>query len=805
MTLDRRRLFERLAAWAGISRFLPAASAAPAASQTQAPSPPPAAPAGRIPGALGGYILAGREEVLRRDFDVVVIGGGIAGTCAAIAAARNGARTALVHERSMLGGNSSSEVRLYPEVSTGHNVWCKEAGILDEIHVEERRRNHEPYIEGLMNSVWDLVLYEWAVREPKLSLFLNTTVREVEMKDPATILGVHGVQMGSERKFLFTAPLFVDATGDGAIGFRAGADFRWGMEARSEFGESQAPEQAAAQPQMGSTLFFRARDAGVPVPFDAPAWAPRFPGEADLLGRNHSHIEGGYWWIEVGLPHHQIRDNEEIKHEALRQLLGVWDHIKNRCTDRGKARNYGLDFVSFWLYKREARRINGDHILTERDLRNPPLHPDAIAFGCWYIDIHKPAGILARGKPNTKPSWEDAGVVPYGIPLRSCYSRNVSNLMMAGRPISTSYVAFSSSRVLRTGAIVGQGVGVAAALCRKHDCTPKQLAREHAPELRRVLQRQDCFLPGFENDDPADLARGAVVTASSEAALEFPESATFFPLNTPAAQLFPMSTERLDAIDVLLRSERDDAVSVTLGLRQSDFVYDFRQTTDLARATAVVPPRSQGYVRFRFGRSVAPRRLYWVHLPAVQGLSWAQFSDVFDEATRVPTGTTAAELPGKSRWHALTRGTSFCLRVTPGQKPYGPENVVRGANRPDRWPNIWVSDPGSGLPAWLELRLARPVELAAMQLTFDTDMNRHSRKPLYVYPDCVKRFDVLTGQGGGWKRVASDSANYMRRRVLAFPPVVTDRVRLEAHETNGAKSARVYEVRLYGSGGDTRA
>jgi len=326
---DRRNLFQSLLGWAGLRRFLPPAGVASAAAAMPSPSD-----AGRRPGAAGGYILEGKEEVVRRDFDVVVIGGGIAGTCAAIAAARNGTRTALVHERSMLGGNSSSEVRLYPEVSCNHNVWCKETGILDEIHTEERVRNHEPYVEGLMNSVWDLVLYEWVLREKDLTLFLNTTVREVEMKDPSTILAVHGVQLGTEKKFLFTAPLFVDATGDGVIGYRAGAEHRWGMEARSEFNEPAAPDQPSDQPQMGNTLFFRARDAGAPVPFKAPPWIATFPAEADLVGRNHSDFTRGYWWIEVGLPMHQIRDNEEIKHEALRQLLGVWDHIKNRCAQR---------------------------------------------------------------------------------------------------------------------------------------------------------------------------------------------------------------------------------------------------------------------------------------------------------------------------------------------------------------------------------------------------------------------------------------------------------------------------------------
>jgi hypothetical protein len=655
-----------------------------------------------------------------------------------------------------------------------------------------------------MNSHWDLVLYEWANREKNLTLFLNTTMREVEMADASHILAIHAPQLGTEKEFILEAPLFVDATGDGVLIYRSGAEFRWGIEMRTEYQELLAPEKAS-DGLMGNTLFFRARDTGRRVQFKRPEWAVEFDTEQDLTGRGHGFFEGGYWWIEVGYPLHPIKDNEAIRHEALRQLLGVWDHIKNRCTDAGtraRAETYALEFVGFWPYKRESRRLLGDYILTEKDVRNPSVHPDDIAYGTWGIDIHLPGGIHDRHvppypSPRSNANFKEYGTIPYGIPLRSCYSRNVRNLLAAGRPISTSYVAFASSRVLPTGAIVGQGVGAAAAICKKYKCEPRTVAAEHTSELLQLLLRQDASVPGVVNADPNDLARQAEVTASSEAVLRFPEAETFHEAKFPLAQLFPVSMERLEGVELLLESTANEPVTVSLGLRRAQHVWDFRSSQDLVTTNATLQPNRRGYVHFDLNARTQPGSLYFVHLDAHPDIAWALFSDKEGEPSVIPVGTTAADLPGGSMWRPFTNGQSFVLRVLPDQRPYGAQNVVQGTNRPDLWSNIFVSDSARGLPAWVELRLPHPVPINQVQITFDTDCNRRVRLPLFRYPECVKKYEVAVATTTGWKTVAQCDDNYGRRRIHEFEPVHADRLRITVLETNGNPAARIYEVRIY--------
>jgi hypothetical protein len=583
-----RRDFLKTLAW------LFGASTVPTTTVIAAGTTPSSQPAGADPSPRPA------QPTISQNFGLIVVGGGLSGTAAAISAARNGVKVALVHERSMLGGNSASEVRLYPEANDAYQPWIRESGLHEEFHLEDRVRSHLRYREGMTNWSWDVTLYEACVREPNLTLFLNTHMHQVRMAAKNRIASIFAIQLGTERTYELSAPLFVDATGDGVLGYRAGADFRWGREGKKEYNESLAPDEPDEK-VMGNTLFFRAVDTGKPVPFKRPEWAMEFPTEKDLFARNHADLEAGYWWIEIGAPHHPIHDNEQTRHEALRALLGVWDHVKNRGDH--KADNYALDFVGFWPYKRESRRIIGDVVLDQKQVQDPQVHDDDVAYGAWGIDLHCQGGILNNAeRPFIAPhnaNFEKLGTLPYGISLRSLYSRNVENLFTVGRNMSASYVAFCSSRVLSTGLIVGQAAGVAAGLCKKHKATPREVAKNHAKECQQLILKQDGHIPGIVNEDPRDLARAATATASSEAALAFPEPTYPRELDRPRAQLFPVSGDRVDTVSLWLQSRRAEPFEMQIGLRTAKHVWDFRSGEDLAVAKATVPAKHDGWVDFR--------------------------------------------------------------------------------------------------------------------------------------------------------------------------------------------------------------
>lgn len=450
---------------------------------------------------------AGRELHVR-EYDIVVAGGGISGMCAAIAAARLGRTVALVQNRPVLGGNNSSEIRMHVCGADlmGRRPDSRETGIIEEIQEEHKARN-----PGNSWAIYDAILWEKAHFQDNLDLYLNTHVCGV-VGAQGSIVAVRAEQLTSELQLQFRAPLFVDATGDGTVGALAGAEYLSGREGRDMFGEQFAPEHGDGY-TMGNTLMFKATDTGKPVAFSKPAWANTY-SEDDLRMRDHSGITGGYWWIELGgMELDTIRDAEAIRDELLKAVYGVWDHIKNGG-DHG-ADTYDLEWVQFLPGKRESRRLVGDYVLTEKDIMQSTHHPDAVAYGGWSIDLHAMGGL--RNSDETPATQHLKKYTPekvFTIPYRCLYSKNIENLFIAGRAFSVSHVAFGATRQIATCAVAGQAVGTAAALCLEKQVSPRGLL-ERVGELQQSLLRQDCFIPGVSNEDPADLARGATITCSS--------------------------------------------------------------------------------------------------------------------------------------------------------------------------------------------------------------------------------------------------------------------------------------------------
>ena len=448
--------------------------------------------------------------IRRLDADFVVIGGGMAGVCAAIAAARNNLRVVLVQDRSVLGGNASSEVKMHIVGADYHGTrpGARESGLIEELRLEDAVRN--PYRSY---PQWDLLLYEKVKLEQKIILLLDTACIGCST-DSATgaVRSVTVLRNSTEEMFEIEAPFFADCSGDSRLGREAGADARMGRESRTEHGESLAIEVADAK-TLGSSILLTGRRQETPQPFHAPSWIRKFT-KAELKHRPIHSYEYGYWWFEWGGHLDTIRDSEEIRHELLRIVLGIWDYVKN-SGDHPDAANWTLDWIGSIPAKRESRRLLGPCILTQDDLQDGRLFPDAVAYGGWSIDLHPPHGVDAVEEyPCTQT--ELPGL--YTIPLRSLFSRNVPNLLFAGRNISATHVAFASTRVMATCAVMGQAIGTAAALAVEKKLPLSALAEGNAVrELQRRLLKDDAYIPSLSNEDPDDKARGASICASSEA------------------------------------------------------------------------------------------------------------------------------------------------------------------------------------------------------------------------------------------------------------------------------------------------
>jgi hypothetical protein len=740
-------------------------------------------------------------KTVHLSVDLVVVGGGMGGTCCAITAAREGLKVVLVQDRPVLGGNASSEIRLWVLGATSHmgsnNRWAREGGVIDEILVENMYRNREG------NAVLvDPLLIEKVSDEPNITLLLDTAAYEVQKADDGTdrITSVRAFCSQNSTAYELSAPLFCDASGDGILGFLAGAAFRMGAESPEEFKEGLAPDQSYGE-LLGHSLYFYSRDAGVPVTFVPPSFAIKNVEDKIPRFRQFNANSSGcqLWWIEYGGRLDTVHESQRIKWELWKVVYGVWDYIKNS----GKfpdAATRTLEWVGMIPGKRESRRFEGDYMLTQADVIEQRAHEDAVAFGGWSIDLHPADGVYGD-RPGSN-HWHAKGT--YGIPYRCLYSRNIPNLFLTGRIISVSHVAFGSTRVMGTGAHCGQAVGVAAAVCREKGLLPAQVS--HGAELQLVqrrLLRRGQHIPGIALVDPENLAAGAAVSASSTLRLDqLPDDGTTIPLDADRAQMLPLRAGPAPRFSLSVNATADTVLRAELRLSSKPQ----NQTPDVTLATREirVAAGNNHSIQLDFDAAIPADQFGFVCLMSNPAIAIHQsdrrLSGVLSLRHRYNQQEDRGVEPLEF-WPPDRRpgGKNWAIQCDPPLATFEPQSILNGVDRPTNQPNVWVADLADPAPE-LVLTWTQPQRIARIALSFDVDFDHPMESVLMGHPEsimpfCVRNYRLLDDAG---RVLAEVRDNHQALNTLHLAePVVTRTLRLVVEHPMPQVPAAVAAVRCY--------
>ena len=787
-----------------------------------------------------------REPMTRTDehYDLVVCGGGVGGVITAVMAALKGLSVALLDNKAGLGGNACSEIGLNVDGAHffGFFVNMREGGPVEEL--KEYITTLDPYLTGGQNST---VMLFWC-QEAGVRVFSELLIDEVAT-DGRRIMRVAGSQGGTERRLIFHARQFVDATGDGSIAAMAGAAFMTGREGRTTFGETLAPEKADTG-IMGASLLFRASEKKEPTTFTRPTWAYEYRTEADLphrLSMQKGPVPCGFWWIEFAGDHNDpIGEYEQIRVELSKCLYGAWAFFKNDPS-RGMEK-WSLDRVSISPAKRESRRVIGDVVIVEKDIVERTAFPDAIAYAGWNIDIHVPGGFKSPDKPNIHAYFP--WVAP--LPLRALYARDLDNLWLVGRDISVSHVASGATRLQATIGTLGHAVACAAAAAKRHGLFTRETAQQHIAAIQQEILRDGAYIPGIRNEDPLDQARTAVCTATSDQPLSFVLGETALPVGKGRTLSFPLTGGRVDKVTLPLRNPGSTPVEVRLFFSTCLHPNHASDLAPLASKTLRLEPGEQA-ISWSLNLTDLPDGLYAVGVTTDTTLAWhwqwpgraRVAADVTHEAAlewrasrEVPCGCHTLVLDPEyfllpqpdtrdnlyavnktimmapsdedTRWvrektnrvwrpqHQNGTPTPVpCIEMSPAPHPYAAGQVVSGVSHADRMPELWISDPAQPLPQAIELSWNTQRTLAEVRLVFDTDLDM-SHPAFEPVDTLVKSYRLEVYTDGHWREVAREIDNRIRFRIHTFPALQASAVRLVVEAVHaGGKSARVFEMRCY--------
>jgi hypothetical protein len=749
------------------------------------------------------------------ETDVVVVGGGVAGLCAAVSAARNNVKVVLINDRPVLGGNCSGEIGVPMNGSaySPFNLWGRETGIVEEIRNLQsafwggRREN---YWVNMQRVYMDLVEGE----SSNLSYFPNTVINEASTDKYGYIVSVAGTQLRAERNLRFTAKQFIDCTGDGTLGMLAGAVARHGREAKSEFNESMAPAVSDEKcGTMGATLLWRSIDAGYPVKFIPPSWAidvsklkPFQPDNKDYtrtLYRTGNGSFCGFWWAEYGGILDTIHDDGNIQDHLRKLLYGIWDYIKNSGLF-DNTENQDLDWVAVLPGKRESRRLIGREILTENTWLNQKEFTDVIGFTGWPIDIHPPKGYMDDLPACTHRYLPG----PCDLPLGALYSINVPNLFFAGRNISTSHIGLGSPRVIATTGVTGQAVGAAAALCVKFQLTANELSDKKIVELQQILLSQDQGIFGIRHIDDSDIAQSATISASSCGEFEQTEGDAELPLFCSAnfktsdlkhdyletgAVVFIPADRYLNSISLCFRGNVD--AKIRADIYTVNKPHNYRCDHLLKSITQKIS--NDGWANFPIEAEPGAGLKFAIRLQSDENAYLLTGNHLIPGTAAAGVLHWKVENGYDEQWGRLVNTPLF--KTSPKLELLSPSAVVDGFNRPAGLPHLWMSKITDDISQeWLNFKWETPQTVCGMELLLDTQLNGEKPHQCGVSGTLLKDYIVYgISTDNQTHQLASIKNNITRRNVIKFAPIQIMELRLKFLATHGTPQVAVYSVKVF--------
>lgn len=757
-----------------------------------------------------GFVSSRATRRITHTADIVVIGGGLTGVCCAMTAARQGTKVILVQDRPVLGGNASSEVRLWALGATSHmgnnNRWSREGGIINEIMTENVYRNKEGN-----PVIFDTVLIDLVKGEPNIILLLDTVVYKICKSTDDTIEYVVGYNPINETEYRLQGSFFADCSGDGLVSYLAGQPFRMGSEDKETYDEGFTPDKNTYGELLGHTILFYMKDTGVPVEYFAPDFALKDAAKHISKIQNNEyfsiHHHGcKYWWIEYGGRLDTIHDSEEIKEELWKVVYGIWDYIKNSGNFPEMA-TYTLEWVGTIPGKRESRRMLGLYTLTQQDIIEQRTHYDAVSYGGWAIDLHPSNGVYADGRACNQ--WHSKGV--YQIPYRCYLGNHINNLMFGGRIMSSSHVANGSTRVMCTSASGGQAIGMALALCVKNGHKPADyVSPDLIGELQTALVATGQYIPMVETHNTKNLLGSARISASSTATFNgYASNGSWHRLIFSTAALFPV-TGAMPSMKLTVRA--DEPTQLKVELRTSSRPASYTPDTTIDNAVIDLKEGEQE-VTVDFKASFDKSEYVFVCFMANDGVQLQQTDALLTGTTTVLNQINLAVsnygrqdppagigIESFEFWCPLRRPESknVAFTLTPAIGIYSTELLRNCLTRPVGATNAWAASIDDKAPE-LSIAWETPQTISEITLFFDTDYDQAMETVQMghydnVMPYCVREYTVSDDKGNV---IASCADNHLAmNNIKLAAPVTTSALHIGMKHPGEQVPASIFHIEI---------